>query len=84
MRFGVGLIGPLNSDPHRRLAPKVVQKSGSVPLALSCVRPDDDLPERRFAGTLKSGRALRNHLCKLRYEVAKAGDVTMQIWVGQQ
>ena len=22
MRFGVGLIGPLNSDPHRRLAPK--------------------------------------------------------------
>jgi hypothetical protein len=45
----------------------------------------DYLLERRFAGALKRGRASRNHnLRKLQYEAAKAGNVTMQIWLGKQ
>ncbi len=50
-----------------------------IGLLLGC---SDDLLERRFAGALKRGRASRNsNLRKLQYEAAKAGNVTMQIWL---
>jgi hypothetical protein len=75
--------------PRKQIDEKKVEQFAAIGcsekeigLLLGC---SDDLLERRFAGALKRGRASRNsNLRKLQYEAAKAGNVTMQIWLGKQ
>jgi hypothetical protein len=75
--------------PRKQIDEKQVEQMAAIGcsekeigLLLGC---SDDLLERRFAGALKKGRARRNqNLRKLQYEAAKAGNVTMQIWLGKQ
>jgi hypothetical protein len=75
--------------PKKEISPEQVERFAAIGctdeeigVALNC---SSDTLTRRFAESLKRGReACKTSLRRMQWKSAKAGNVTMQIWLGKQ